>query len=204
MKSSLVRLAIIAAALPLATAIDFGGPAYARGQAASAAGQQAPARYGLGRSATADEITAIDIDVMPDGRGLPEGRGTVAEGQAVYAAKCASCHGAKGEGGSFDRLVGRDSGPNFNFATDSKLVKTVGNYWPYATTLFDYTQRAMPFLQPGTLTPNETYSLVAYILALNEIVPSTAVMDRTTLPKVAMPARDKFVIDNREGGKVIK
>lgn len=191
-----MRVAMIAAALPLATAIDLGGPAYA--------GQQEPPRYGLGRAATTEEIEAIDIDVMPDGRGLPDGGGTVADGQAVYAARCASCHGAKGEGGSFERLVGRDSGPNFNFATDPKLVKTVGNYWPYATTLFDYTQRAMPFLQPGTLTPNETYSLVAYILALNEIVPANAVMDRTTLPKVMMPARDRFVVDNRKGGKTVK
>lgn len=191
MTTALVRVAIIAAALPLAAAIDVGG-------------QTPPPRYGLGRAATPDEIKAIDIDVMPDGRGLPAGRGTVAEGQAVYAAKCASCHGATGEGGSFSRLVGRNSGPNFNFATDRTLVKTVGNYWPYATTLFDYTQRAMPFREPGTLTPNETYSLVAYILSLNEIVPANAVMDQTTLPKVMMPARDRFVVDNRKGGKTIK
>ena len=85
-----------------------------------------------------------------------------------------------------------------------KLVKTVGNYWPYATTLYDYTARAMPFTQPGTLTPNETYALVAYILALNKIVPDDAVMDRATLPKVVMPARDRFVIDNRKGGRVVK
>jgi S-disulfanyl-L-cysteine oxidoreductase SoxD len=83
-------------------------------------------------------------------------------------------------------------------------VKTVGNYWPYATTLYDYTQRAMPFMQPGTLTADETYSLVAYILALNKIVPEDAVMDRSTLPKVKMPSRDRFVIDNRRGGKVVK
>ena len=184
------RVALLAALVPLVAAIGLGA--------------QAPQRYGLGRAATAEEVKAIDIDVMPDGRGLPAGRGTAAEGQAVYAAKCASCHGAKGEGATFERLVGRDSGPNFNFAMDPKLVKTVGNYWPYATTLFDYTQRAMPFLQPGTLTADETYSLVAYILALNEIVPANAVMDQATLPKVVMPARDKFVVDNRKGGKVVK
>ena len=159
---------------------------------------------GIGRVATADEIKKIDIDVMPDGRGLPPGRGTVAEGQAIYAAKCQSCHGASGAGATAERLVGRDSGPNWNFATDAKLVKTVGNYWPYATTLYDYTYRAMPFTQPGTLTPNETYALTAYILALNKIVPEDAVMDQTTLPKVVMPSRDKFVMDNRRGGKVVK
>ena len=159
---------------------------------------------GIGRAATPEEIKKIDIDVMPDGRGLPDGKGTSIEGAKVYAAKCASCHGANGQGGSADRLVDRESGTNWDFATNPKLVKTVGNYWPYATTLFDYTNRAMPFLQPGTLTADETYSLVAYILALNKIVPEGAVMDRTTLPKVQMPARNRFVPDNRKGGKVVK
>ncbi len=210
MKTLITRIAIVIAALPIAAAIETGGPAYARHgtpsqrQSGASETQQAAKPYGIGRPATADEIKAIDIDVMPDGRGLPPGRGTVAEGQAVYAAKCRSCHGANGEGGQFDRLVGRDSGPKWNFATDPKLVKTVGNYWPYATTLYDYTSRAMPFMQPGTLTPNETYGLVAYILSLNKIVAEDAVMDQTTLPKVVMPSRDKFVIDNRKGGKVVK
>lgn len=160
--------------------------------------------FGIGRVATAEEIKAIDIDVMPDGRGLPPGRGTVAEGATIYAAKCASCHGKNGEGASFERLVATDSGSNFDFATNAKLPRAVGNYWPYATTLYDYTYRAMPFLQPGTLSANETYSLVAYILALNKIVPEDAVMDAAALPKVKMPARDRFVIDNRKGGKVVK
>jgi len=159
---------------------------------------------GIGRPASAAEIAKLDIDVRPDGQGLPDGRGTSAEGAKVYAAKCQSCHGANGQGGSADKLVDRDSGKNWDFATNAKLVKTVGNYWPYATTLYDYTNRAMPFPRPGTLTPDETYSLVAYILALNKIVPEDAVMDRTTLPKVVMPSRDKFVMDNRTGGKVVK
>ena len=161
-------------------------------------------KLGIGRVATPEEIKRIDIDVMPDGRGLPEGKGTVAEGGKIYAAKCAACHGATGQGGSAERLVDRESGKNWDFATNPKLVKTVGNYWPYATTLYDYTYRAMPFMQPGTLTPDETYSLVAYILALNKIVPEDAVMNRTTLPAVKMPARDRFVVDNRKGGKVVK
>jgi len=159
---------------------------------------------GIGRVATPDEIRKIDIDVMPDGRGLPDGKGTVAEGAKIYAAKCQSCHGANGIGGSAERLVDRESGKNWDFATNAKLVKTVGNYWPYATTLYDYTNRAMPFMQPGTLTPDETYSLVAYILALNKIVPEDAEMNRTTLPAVKMPSRDRFVIDNRKGGKIVK
>jgi cytochrome c len=163
-----------------------------------------PRPLGIGRIATAEEIKAIDIDVMPDGRGLPPGRGTVAEGATIYAEKCASCHGKTGEGATFERLVATDAGSNFDFATNAKLPRAVGNYWPYATTLYDYTYRAMPFMQPGTLTPNETYSLVAYILALNKIVPEDAVMDAATLPKVKMPARDRFVIDNRRGGKVVK
>jgi cytochrome c len=171
---------------------------------AQASSPKPQAVYGIGRTATPAEIAKLDIDVMPDGRGLPAGRGTVAEGATIYAAKCRSCHGANGEGAAFDRLVGRDSGPNFNFAMDAKLVKTVGNYWPYATTLYDYTARAMPFMQPGSLTANETYSLVAYILALNKIVPDDAVMDQATLPKVVMPARDRFVVDNRKGGKLVK
>jgi cytochrome c len=169
--------------------------------AAAAAAQQP---LGIGRAATTDEIKKIDIDVMPDGRGLPDGKGTVAEGAKIYAAKCASCHGATGQGGSAERLVDRESGKNWDFATNAKLVKTVGNYWPYATTLYDYTNRAMPFMQPGTLTPDETYSLVAYILALNKIVPEDAEMNRITLPAVKMPSRDRFVVDNRKGGKVVK
>ena len=159
---------------------------------------------GIGRAATTEEIKRLDIDVMPDGRGLPPGRGSVAEGAKIYAEKCASCHGKNGEGASFDRLVATDAGKNFDFATNAKLPRAVGNYWPYATTLYDYTYRAMPFLQPGTLTPDETYSLVAYILALNKIVPDDAVMDAKTLPAVKMPARDRFVIDNRKGGKTVK
>lgn len=171
---------------------------------AQAPGPKPQVPLGIGRTATPAEIAKLDIDVMPDGRGLPAGRGTVAEGATIYAAKCRACHGAAGEGGSAERLVGRESGPNFNFAMDAKLVKTVGNYWPYATTLYDYTFRAMPFMQPGSLTPDETYALVAYILSLNKIVAADAVMDQASLPKVVMPARDRFVIDNRKGGKLVK
>ena len=159
---------------------------------------------GIGRPATAEEIRKLDIDVMPDGHGLPPGSGSVRDGAKIYASKCASCHGKSGEGASAERLVATDSGKNFDFAMNGKLVKAVGNYWPYATTLYDYTYRAMPFMQPGTLTPDETYALTAYILALNKVIPEDAVMDAKTLPAVKMPARDRFVIDNRKGGKVVK
>jgi S-disulfanyl-L-cysteine oxidoreductase SoxD len=178
-------------------------PAFAR-QDSRASARQATKPLGIGRTATDAEIKKLDIDVMPDGRGLPAGSGTVAEGATIYAAKCASCHGKTGEGASAERLVAIDAGKNFDFATNAKLPRAVGNYWPYATTLYDYTYRAMPFMQPGTLTANETYALVAYILALNKVVPETAVMDPATLPKVKMPARDRFVIDNRKGGKIVK
>jgi cytochrome c len=163
-----------------------------------------PGRYGLGRAPTPEEVRALDIDVMPDGRGLPPGRGTVAEGATVYAAKCASCHGAKGEGGTAERLAGRNEKDRFDFATNPKLVRTIGSYWPYATTIYDYTFRSMPFNQPGTLTPDETYGLVAYLLFLNGIVKEDAVMDQTTVPKVEMPARGRFVVDDRRGGKQVK
>jgi len=189
--------------LLIITAITASSSALAAQQPRATAGQ-AQRPLGIGRAASPDEIKKIDIDVRPDGAGLPEGKGTFAEGEKVYAAKCQSCHGPNGQGGSADRLVDRESGKNWDFATNAKLVKTVGNYWPYATTLYDYTNRAMPFTQPGTLTPDETYSLVAYILALNKIVPEDAVMNRATLPKVVMPSRDRFVMDNRKGGKLVK
>jgi len=190
---------VVTAALITLTASAF---ALAQSGARATAGQ--PSRLGIGRAASADEIRKLDIDVMPDGRGLPAGRGSAAEGAPLYAQKCASCHGKNGEGATFDRLVATDSGKNFDFAINAKLPRAVGNYWPYATTLYDYTYRAMPFTQPGSLTPDETYALVAYILALNKIVPEDAVMDQASLPKVKMPARDRFVIDNRKGGKIVK
>ena len=145
---------------------------------------QAPAgQFGIGRPATTAETRLLDIDVTPDGHGLPSGRGTVMEGAAVYATKCASCHGAKGEGGTAERLVGRNEGDNFAFATNARLLRTIGSYWPYATTLFDYTARAMPFQQPGTLTADETYGLVAYLLFLNGVIAEGAVMDQASLPR---------------------
>ena len=187
---------------PLLTA--FGLAATLALAAAGVHAQSAPARFGLGRPASADEIRRLDIDVMPNGHGLPEGRGTAAEGAAIYAAKCASCHGKTGEGAAFDRLVATDAGDDFAFGRDPGLVRAIGNYWPYATTLYDYTARTMPFTQPGSLTPNEVYALVAYLLAENKIVPADAAFDQRTLAQVVMPARHRFVRDNRTGGKVVK
>jgi S-disulfanyl-L-cysteine oxidoreductase SoxD len=158
---------------------------------------QAPARFGFGRAATPADIAAIDIDVRPDGTGLPAGRGTAAEGATIYASKCASCHGKTGKEGPNDVLVGREPRSGFPFSQDPKLPHTIGNYWPYATTVFDYVRRAMPPTAPGSLTDDEVFALTAFLLHANELIPADAVMDRTTLPKVQMPARQYFQPDTR-------
>ena len=160
---------------------------------------------GLGHAPTAAQMAAIDIDANPVGVGLPAGQGTSASGAAVYAQKCAACHGAHGEGIEKNpKLIGHDQPAGFVFASDAKAVKTIGNYWPYATTLFDYIHRTMPFTAPGSLSADETYGLVAYLLAENGIVPANTVIDAKSLPGVRMPARAHFVPDNREGGATFK
>ena len=156
---------------------------------------------GVGRPATPAEIDAWNIDVNPSGAGLPAGSGTYAAGATLFAAKCAACHGMKGEGlATFPRLVGRDPRSGFPFGQDYHLAKTIGNYWPYATTVYDYVHRAMPLTAPGSLQPNEVYSLVAYLLAENQIVDRNVVIDARSLPKIRMPARDRFAADDRTGG----
>lgn len=159
-----------------------------------------PVIYGFGSPASDEEIAAWDIDVRPDGQGLPAGKGTPAEGAAIYAVQCAACHGANGEGGLNDRLVVHSPGEPF---PDSKDVdawrhRTVGNYWPYATTLFDYIRRSMPYTLPGSLDNNEVYALTAHILHLNHIIAADAEMNAETLPTVVMPAHGKFVPDDRQ------
>jgi cytochrome c len=156
--------------------------------------------YGFGTPATAEEIAAWDIDVRPDGKGLPSGSGTPAEGAQLYAVRCAACHGTNGEGGLNDRLVVRSPDEPFPDAGDADTWahRTVGNYWPYATTLFDYIRRSMPFTQPGSLEADEVYALTAHLLYLNNIIPADAEMNAQTLPDVEMPARGKFVLDDRQ------
>lgn len=154
----------------------------------------APARFGFGSEATEARIALWDIDVRPDGEGLPSGSGTVAAGRDVFLTQCVACHGPTGTEGPNDRLV--DS-QQWDVAP---TTRTVGNYWPYATTLYDYIRKAMPQLTPGTLTNDQVYAVIAYILYLNEIVPEDAVMNADALPAVVMPARDKFVVDDRVGG----
>jgi cytochrome c len=167
-----------------------------------------PARhYGLGRAATPAEVAALNIDVGPDGEGLPAGSGTAALGADIYQKKCAMCHGPKGLGmpPAFPLLISRDpKAEGFKFASDPKLPKSIGNYWPEATTVFDYVRRAMPLLQPGSLTNDEVYALTAYLLAANEVIPMSATLDSASLMQVKMPYRDKFVADNRRGGKDVK
>ena len=146
----------------------------------------------LGQPATAEDIRSWNIDVNPNGEGLPPGRGTVPEGAAVFAAKCAKCHGPSGTEGPMDRLVG-----GRNSLTTSTPIKTVGSYWPYATTLYDYIHRAMPFDAPQSLTPDEVYSVTAWLLYENGIIAKDVVIDAAALPAIQMPNRHGFVPDPR-------
>lgn len=157
-----------------------------------ASSAHAEGRFGFGRAPSAEEIAGWNIDIDRDGRKLPPGRGSVAQGKALFEAQCAGCHGARGEGGIGDRLAGGQG----SLATP-KPVKTVGSFWPYAPTLYDYIYRAMPMNAPQSLKPDEVYALVAYVLNLNGLVRDDAVMDAATLPAVTMPNRDGFVPDPR-------
>ena len=164
------RRLLLAAAVALAASV----PALAQGPT-----------FGLGRTPSAEEIRAADTAVAPDGTGLPPGQGTAKEGAVVYTQKCAACHGPNGKGTPLHRgLV-----PLGN----AKPVKIEGSLVPYATTVWDFINRAMPWITPGTLTPDEAYAVTAYVLYLNDIVTETDVLDRTTLPKVRMPHRDDFI-----------
>ncbi|HXI31324.1 MAG TPA: cytochrome c [Vicinamibacterales bacterium] len=148
--------------------------------------------FGVGHAPTAAELKAIDIDIAPDGKGLPPGSGTAAAGRDVYTRRCETCHGPTGKEGPQDVLAGGRGS-----LTTAKPVKTVGSYWPYATTLWDYIRRAMPFDHPGTLTDTEIYSTTAYVLFLNGIVGEQDEVSQRTLPLVQMPNRNGFVADPR-------
>ena len=147
----------------------------------------------LGRVATSDEVAAWDISIDPSGAGLPAGSGNAHQGEAIFAANCVACHGEKGAGKPNDQLVGGQG----TLAGDKPPVKTVGSYWPYATTLFDYIRRAMPYYESKSLSDDEVYAVAAYILSLNGIVGEDDVMDAKTLPKVQMPNREGFVAFTR-------
>jgi S-disulfanyl-L-cysteine oxidoreductase SoxD len=176
----------LAALLPLAALASCSS--MAPGDPTTGAGRE------IGTPLTEQDLAAWNIDVAPDGRGLPAGSGDVATGARVFAAKCAACHGAQGEGGLGDPLVGGQG-----TLTSTKPKRTVGSYWPYATTLFDYIRRAMPYNAPESLSADEVYALSAYLLNRNGIVPATTRLDAASLPRVAMPNRDGFVADPRPG-----
>ncbi|HWC97109.1 MAG TPA: cytochrome c [Candidatus Sulfopaludibacter sp.] len=149
-------------------------------------------KYGVGRAPSLDEIRQWDISVQPDGKGLPPGTGSAVEGKEIYTNRCLKCHGSVGQGRDSVPLVGGRG----TLASD-KPLKTVESYWPYATTVFDFVRRAMPFDRPGTLTTNQVYAVTAYVLSLAKIVPENAVLDAATLPRIRMPNRDGFVPDPR-------
>ena len=142
----------------------------------------------LGRPATAAQIAGWDISVAPDGVGLPPGSGTAAKGAVVYEQKCQACHGAKGAGQPNDRLVGGQG-----TLASAAPVRTIGSYWPYATTVFDYVRRAMPYIQPQSLTDDEVYAVTAYLLNLNGIIGENDEINARTLPKVKMPNEAHFI-----------
>lgn len=160
-----------------------------------------PSTFGLGGEPSRAMLAAMNIDANPSGIGLPPGSGNYSAGATIYAQKCAACHGSKGEGaGIYPQLIGVEHADDFTFGNDPKIPKTIGNYWPYATTLYDYIHRAMPYGAPGSLRPGEVYSVVAFLLAENRIISRDRVIDAQTLPKIKMPARLHFIPDDRKGG----
>ena len=203
MKQAVVVILLTAASVVIiACGNEDAGSAYlsAIADAGEAAGTleglpaHAPAQFSFGAEASEMRIAMWDIDVRPDGEGLPAGSGTVLVGEQVYMVHCVACHGPTGVEGPNDRLVGTEPWE------DSPGDRTIGGYWPYATTLYEFISKAMPQLTPGILSPDEIYSVIAYLLYLNEIVPEDAVIDAESLPDIQMPARDRFVIDDRVGG----
>ena len=160
--------------------------------------------FGFGEAASPERIAAWDIDIGPEGEGLPLGSGSVERGETLYRMQCVQCHGAYGEGADFEALAGRVPGDRFPFSDDRRWPITVGSYWPYATTLFDYIRRAMPQAAPGTLPPDDVYALTAFILQLNGLLEPGDSLDAESLPRIRMPARDRFVRDDRRGGPEVR
>jgi cytochrome c len=170
------RRAPLAAAVVLALSVS-----------AAVAAPQGP--FGYGTPATPDQIAGWDIDARPDGAGLPPGSGSVSKGAEVYAEQCTACHGTFGEGeGRYPKLAGGEG-----TLTHERPEPSVGSYWPFAVTLWDYINRAMPFQAPHSLPADDVYALTAYVLNINNIVPNNFVADRNSLPKVKMPRQNSFV-----------
>ena len=175
-------------------------PSEQGGGTASEVSQTAPTyrgdrigHYGFGTAATAAQIAGWDIDIRPDGVGLPEGSGSVSDGETLYDEQCAECHGTFGEGvGRYPVLAGGEG-----TLQDARPTKTVGSYWPYTSTLFDYIRRTMPFTQPESLSADETYALTAYVLYLNDLVDDDLVLDQSNLATIRLPNEANFVPDPR-------
>jgi cytochrome c len=187
---SVLRVVLVAAAVWSAS------PLIASPRSASLSGErvrsgQSPT-FGVGHAPSPDHLKTIDIEVMPDGKGLAPGSGTAAAGKDVYTRRCETCHGPTGKEGPQEVIAGGRGSLN-----TERPLKTVGSYWPYATTLWDYIRRAMPFDHPGTLTADELYGVTAYVLFLNGIVGEQDALNQTTLPQLKMPNRDGFVADPR-------
>ena len=166
--------------------------ALAAAMLACAARAETQGPYGIGRAATPAEIAGWNIDIGRDGRGLPPGSGSVSHGREVFEQQCVACHGDKGQGGVGDKLVGGQG----TFGTPHP-VRTVGSYWPYAPTLFDYIRRAMPQNAPQSLSNDDVYAVSAYILNLNGLLPADATLDAKSLAVIKMPNRNDFVGDPR-------
>ncbi len=172
-------------------------------------GSSVPEKFGFGRVARKEEIRALAIAVMPDGRGLPAGSGNVLQGKLIYNTKCLVCHGNGEKTESplpgeplFENYL--SGGDHFPKDQSTGKIKTIGNYWPYATTIFDYVRRAMPYNAPGSLSNQEVYHLTAYLLYANRIIPENGVINERSLPKIVMPARKRYVHDDRKGGPELK
>jgi S-disulfanyl-L-cysteine oxidoreductase SoxD len=181
-----MRKVLLATAPVLALAVTLVSAAFVT----TAFAQQGPK---LGKPISQEDLASWDISIGPDGAGLPSGSGTVKQGEATFMVKCQPCHNEKGSGTPNDRLVGGQG----TLAGDKAPIKTVGSYWPYATTLFDYIRRAMPLNESKSLTSDEVYGVVAYLLNLNGVIPEAETINAQTLPKVVMPNRDGFVTFTR-------
>ncbi len=174
----------------------LGGALIASALSSAAVAQSSQIRYGFGADVSPQELAKY-FAIPPDGHGLPPGSGTAAAGAKVYADTCAACHGDKMQGNPAKGIGGdRLTGGRGSLATKT-TIKTVESYWPYATTLFDYVKRAMPFSAPGSLKDDDVYAVVAYILSEAKIIKPTDTMNAQTLPKVAMPNKDGFIPDSR-------
>jgi len=161
-----------------------------------------PDKFGIGRAAKPEEIAALDIDVRPDGKGLPAGTGRSAAGKLIYEAKCIACHG-NGEK-TETPLLGEALFLNKVPGVEGLSSKTIGNYWPYATTIFDYVRRAMPYNAPGSLSNQEVYDITAYLLYRNHIISENTIVTEQSLPQIVMPSKKKFVEDDRKGGAELR